>query len=192
MNNQLQNPYTSPESRTILQRDIELGNKTYYAEENLLVIQDGTELPKLCIITGEHIPEATYKKKNLRYANPAWGILLFAGILPYIIFYYFFTKKATFTYTISDKYKYHRLKILLFCFGITLFGLCGLAYLTFTDALFIENGLFYIVSIIATLLGILYAGYNCSSFRVEKYASGRFHISGAGSIFLATIAQDNP
>lgn len=185
-----QNPYTSPKSKTVMQQDAKIESKAYHTEQDLLVIRDGANLPQICILTGEPLPLAKLNKKTLSWANPLWGILILGFVLPYFIFYFFFRKKASFTYVISDRFKNQRARIIIICFLISLTGICGIIYLTLTNAEFIDNGLFYITSITATLVGILYAGYNCSSFRVEKYSDGKFYISGPGNGFIAKIQQE--
>lgn len=165
-------------------------NEKYYIHENLLVVFGKATLPKLCILSGEMVPRATPKTKKIRWTHPATIILIFLGILPYFVYYLFFSKKISFTYFIAEKYRFHRARIITCYCLIALSGVICFMYLIYSGASLEENLLLYILSIAAFKVGGISAASNSSSFRVEKYKEGKFYISGLGNGFLAAIQQD--
>jgi hypothetical protein len=87
-------------------------------------------LPAVCMCCGA--PASTTKVKKMRWCPPWVGVLILAGLLPYVIVAVILTKRATVQAPLCEPHQGHWLNRLLLIWGsFFLFGLVGLAGIIF-------------------------------------------------------------
>lgn len=87
-------------------------------------------LPPCCMCCGA--PASATKAKKMQWCPPWVGILILAGLLPYVIVAMILTKRATVQAPLCDHHQGHWLNRLLLIWGsFFLFGLIGLAGVIF-------------------------------------------------------------
>ena len=87
-------------------------------------------LPAVCMCCGA--PASTTKVKKMQWCPPWVGILILAGLLPYVIVALILTKRATVQAPLCEQHQGHWLnRLLLIWASFFLFGLVGLAGIIF-------------------------------------------------------------
>jgi hypothetical protein len=86
-------------------------------------------LPPVCMCCGE--PASATKVRTMAWTPPWVGVLIFAGLLPYVIIAAVMTKRATVEVPLCERHQWHWLNRNLLMWGsFFLFGLVGAAGLT--------------------------------------------------------------
>ncbi|MGB0774405.1 MAG: hypothetical protein ACPG32_08895 [Akkermansiaceae bacterium] len=177
------NPYTAPKAETIASPAGNADPANYYLEGKLLAIRKETDLPNLCIITGEEIPDAKRRKKVLYWANPMWALLIIIAWPIYVIVYFCVRQKAIVRYSISASALRKRALKIAASVILLLGAIAGTVFFFLRAADDDSNIGFGFLGIVASIILLLFFSYACTFLRVKKMKNEWFLITGTGKKF---------
>lgn len=180
-----ENPFAPPQSIEELDR-VSSSSAELYRDGNLLVVQDGADLPPFCFISNQ--PISTFFDWKTAYA-PKWHfVLILCGILPYFIIGPFLITSVRIRVPLASKYVVmvekrqrlvSRLYFASFCLLVTFFSGVG------TDAIAVT----LMASAVGTFLValVLRKGGNYLGLRIVQKETNQIWVAGVHSGFLSRL-----
>lgn len=168
-----QQPYFPPPTHNL---------STIWRKNKLLVMTKQAMLPNRCIKCNERAD--TYLKRNLRWHHPALYLLIFGGVLFYIIFALVISKTATVTVGLCADHSAARKRDLMICWALVL-GSFVSVYLTVAT----NEPFFLLLGVVMFLGGVIYAVVKARVVAPQKIDNQFVWLHGVTASYLQEFPE---
>lgn len=177
-----QNPFQAPLQGGYNPAGLSAHDGDFYVREGLLFVRTDTQLPAICVETGEPVEPRDMKTKTFVW-TPAWLlILLFLNLLILLLVYLFVKRPCKVTFGLQpDLRAKYRQRILIKCVAI----IGSVAILV--GAAIIESGAGMLFGILCLFVSLIYLFIGRPKFKIASHNEGVFGFKGCSPEFLRQI-----
>jgi hypothetical protein len=181
------NPFQSPQSDAELITAGFMGEADsggLWRDGNQLVIRKRTVLPSICVKSNQ--PGTRRLRRNLAWHSPALYLLIFIGILIYVIVAVIVTKKATIDIALTPEWWARRRKAMLVAWCLVLAGIAGVFSPIMLDLNSDASTLVAVLAaIVVFIIGCLWGTIGARMVVATKITNTHAWIKGVHPDFLA-------
>ncbi len=185
------NPYQSPDLANGPSPAPVLGD--CFRDGKFLIFRDRAELPLRCLISGEELTAADWRKRKQVSWNPPWVFIgILGGLLPVLILILIAQKKAHLVYSLGQKARSRiRNRYLLgtgFLLAFVLIMATGISQSDSGSGSNSNAGILMIASIVTLIVGLIIL-ITASPFKANGYRKGWFRMKGVSQDLLDELPQ---